>query len=82
MLSRAKSQQCRLLARVFERAGKGGYDGRRFVDCFMASQVSADFFSAYDRLQRLGAGYLFDEATDALGLAPDEAIARLKEEVR
>ena len=58
MLSRAKSQQCRILARVFERAGKAGYDGRRFVDGFMASKVSEDFFSAYDRLQWLGEGYV------------------------
>ena len=25
-------------------AGKAGYDGRRFVDGFMASKVSEDFF--------------------------------------
>lgn len=70
MLSRAKSQQCSLLGRVFERAGKAGYDGRRFVDGFMASKVSDDFFSTYDRLRWLGEGYLFDEATEALGLTP------------
>ena len=75
MLSRAKSQQCRILARVFERAGKAGYDGRDFVDGFMASKVSEDFFSAYDRLQWLGEGYLFDEATSALGLTPGVASA-------
>ena len=75
MLSRAKSQQCRILARVFERAGRAGYDGRRFVDGFMASKVSDDFFSDYDRLQWLGEGYLFDEATDALGLKPDATTA-------
>ena len=80
MLSRAKSQQCRILARVFERAGKAGYDGRRFVDGFMASKVSEDFFSDYDRLQWLGEGYLFDEATDTLGLTPDATTAKTNSE--
>ena len=80
MLSRAKSQQCRILARVFERAGKAGYDGRRFVDGFMASKVSEDFFSTYDRLQWLGEGYLFDETTAALGLAPGSAVVETNPE--
>lgn len=73
MLSRADSQQCRILGGVFQRAGELGYDGREFVDRFMASKTAADFFSSYDRLQWLGGEYLLQEFLDEAKLTPGEA---------
>lgn len=70
MLDRAQSQQCRILGDVFQRAGELGYDGRSFVDGFMASRAAEDFFSSYDRLQWLGKGYLLDEIADETSLSP------------
>lgn len=70
MLDRFQSQQCRVLGDVFRKAGEKGYDGRSFVDGFMASKAAADYFSSYDRLQWLGEGYLLDEIVDETGLTP------------
>lgn len=80
MLSRAESQQCRILGTVFQRAGELGYDGRRFVDGFMFSKAAANLFSSYDRLQWLGKGYLLDEIAEELAQTPSTASSRTNPE--
>ena len=70
MLSRDQLQQCTLLGRFFEDAGREGFSGRPFVDGFMGSETGAHFFLSYDRLQWLGLRYMRDEFLEAAALLP------------
>ena len=73
MLTRAQLIQVEVQAKLFEDAGKLGYDGKTFADGFMRSKTSVDFYSDYDRLQWLGGKYLLAEFLDESGLKPSHA---------
>lgn len=80
MLRRDQTCQCRVLGRMFERAGMRGFPGRVFVDGFMQSRAADDFCSDYDRLQWMGDAYLLDEYVEECGIKAEASVGETNPE--
>ena len=59
-----KRQLCDIQGRLFELAGKNGYDCPLFIEAFMNSQTAAALDDVYDRLQWAGEEYILEELND------------------
>lgn len=57
MLGPWQSQLCDIQGRLFENAGKAGYNSEQFIKQFMTSSLAKELDSTYNRMQWAGEEY-------------------------
>lgn len=72
MLGPWQSQLCDIQGRLFENAGKAGYNSEQFIKQFMTSSLAKELDSTYNRMQWAGEEYLLEEFADRCPNAPKD----------
>ena len=72
MLGPWQSQLCDIQGRLFENAGKAGYNSEQFIKQFMTSSLAKELDSTYNRMQWAGEEYLLEEFADRCPAAPKD----------
>ena len=72
MLRPWQSQLCDIQGRLFENAGKVGYNSEQFIKQFMTSSLAKELDSTYNRMQWAGEEYLLEEFADRCPDAPKD----------